>query len=266
MNAHATVRLTAWLVGRPEWGQAMLAEVEQISAPRARRRFTWGCLGALALSVPGLVGGFAVAGILSVAVVVAALIRYPGLVTGVGTWLAIGFFCAVILGYIVAAAGLSARLRSTMSTTAVWVSAAAIAGSWMLVGLCASVEPPPAVPMTLLALAPAVALGLGWRATRRATPMIGVQCVGLTALVAGLGLFLLWASQTVIFAGRPYDAGMVRDFLTSNATPDLATYAVSDSLGSGMVLMLLVPLVSLTAGATGAVIATRWHRPNHHKV
>jgi len=203
------------------------------------------------------------AGLLSVAVVMAAFIRYPALVTGVGTWLAIGFFCAVILGYIVAAAGLSARLATTMSTTAVWVSAAAIAWSWMLVGLCASAEPPPAVPMLLLALAPAVALGLGWRATRRATPLVGVQCVGLTGLVAGLGLFLLWAGQAVIFAGRPYDAGMVQDFQTS-AVPDLATYAVSDSVGSGMMLLLLVPLVSLAAGAFGAVTATRWRRPNHN--
>ena len=263
VSAHASVRLTAWLVGRPEWGRAMLAEIEQISAPRDRRRFTWGCLGALALSVPGLVGGFVVAGLLSVAVVMAALIRYPGLVTGVGAWLAIGLFCAVILGYIVAAAGLSARLATTMSTTAVWVSAAAIAGSWMLVGLCASAEPPPAVPMLLLALAPAVAFGLGWRATRRATPLVGVQCVGLTALVAGFGLFLLWSGQAVMFAGRPYDAGLVRDFRTS-AAPDLATYAVSDSLGSGMMLLLLVPLVSLAAGAFGAVTATRWRRPSHH--
>ena len=154
VSAHASVRLTAWLVGRPEWGRAMLAEVEQISDPRARRRFTWGCLIALALSVPVVVGGFVVAGLVSVAVVTAALIRYPGLVTGVGTWLAIGFFCAVIVGYVVAATGLSARLPTTMPTTAVWVSAAAIAGSWMLMGLCASAAPPRAVPMVLLVLGP----------------------------------------------------------------------------------------------------------------
>jgi len=243
----------------------MLAEVEQISDARARRRFTRGCLGALALSTPRLVGAFVVAGLLSVAVVMAALLSYPGLVTGRGTWLAIGVFSAVILGYIVAAAGLSARLATTMSTTTVCMSATAIAGSWLLVGFCPSAEPPPAVPMTLLALAPAVALGLGWRATRRATPLIGVQCVSLTALVAGLGLFLVWTGQAVIFAGRPYDVGMVRDFQTSAAT-DLATYAVSDSLGSGMMLLLLVPLVSLAAGASGAAMASRWRRPNHNAV
>jgi hypothetical protein len=63
----------------------MRAEVEQISAPPARRRFAWGCLRALVISVPAMVAGVVVARLLSVAVVVAALIRYPGLVTGVGS-------------------------------------------------------------------------------------------------------------------------------------------------------------------------------------
>lgn len=58
---------------------------------------------------------------------------------------------------------------------------------------------------------------------------------------------------------------MVRDFGTS-AAPDLAAYAVSDSLGSGMMLLLLVPLVSLIAGAAGAMMAIRWPHPTHTDV
>lgn len=95
----------------------------------------------LALSVPAAVGGFFVAGLLSVAVVVAALIRYPALVTGVGTWVTIGFFCFVIVGYLVAAAGLASRLAPTTLSTAVVVAGLAISGSWMLVGLSASLAP-----------------------------------------------------------------------------------------------------------------------------
>ncbi len=212
-----------------------------------------------------MVSGFLAAALLSVAVVVAALIRYPGLVKGVGTWLAIGFFLAVIVSYVVAAAGLAARLAPMKSTALVLVAGAAIAGSWMAVGLSASTAPS-VVPMALLVLAPAVALSLGWRTTRRSSsPSVGLQHVGLAALISGFGLFLLWAGETVLFAGRPYDAGMVRDFRAS-AAPDLATYAVSDSLGSGMMLLLLVPLVSLAAGATGALAATRWHRQDHTQV
>ena len=69
-------------------------------------------------------------------------------------------------------------------------------------------------------------------------------------------LFLLWAGETVVFAGRPYDAGLLSDFRASGAR-DLATYAVSDSLGSGMMLLLLVPLVSLVSGAAGAAVGSR---------
>ena len=188
MSEHAGFRGFAWLVGRPEWGRAMRAEAEQISDPRDRRRFIRGCRGALALSVPALVGGCLVAGLLSVAIVVTALVRYPGLVTGVGTWLAMGFFVAVVVGYIVAAAGLAARLAHTTSTAAVLAGGAAIAGSWMVVGLAASAGTAASagVAMVLLALAPGVALGLGWRTTRRSSSTaVGLQSVGLAALVAG---------------------------------------------------------------------------------
>jgi hypothetical protein len=240
----------------------MLAEIEQIATRREQRRFAWGCLRALALTVPVIVGGCALAGVLSVAVVVTALVRYPGLVTGPGTWLAIGSFVAVVFGYVAAAAGLATRLASHTSTAAIVISGAAIAGSWMSVGLAAS-EPSAAasgMATALLVLAPAVSLGLGLRATRRwSSPVVGMQSVGLAALVSGLILFLLWAGQTVLLAGRPYDAGLVRDFRASTA-PDLATYAVSDNLGSGMMLLLLVPLVSLGAGAVGTTVAARWPR------
>lgn len=256
----AAIGPLAWLVGRPEWGRAMLAEVEQVSDAGARRKFAFGCLRALALSVPRMVAGVFAAGLLSVGVVLTALVRYPGLITGAGTWLAVGLFFVAVGGYVIAAAGLAARLTRLKLTTAALVTGACIAGSWMLVGLSTSVGVPAAVPMSLLVLAPCVALVLGWVATMRSSsPATGVQCVSLAGLEAGLGLFLLWAGTTVLFAGRPYDPGMVRDFRAS-AAPDLATYAVNDNLGSGMMLLLLVPLVSLAAGATGALIAARWPR------
>lgn len=262
MSGHRTIRLFAWLVGRPEWGSAMLAEIEQIPDPLGRRRFAAGCLRALAVSVPALVGACSVAGLLSVGVVATALIRYPGLVTGVGTWLEVGFFVAVVVGYVACAAGLASRSVPSMSTRGVLAAGATMAGSWMVVGLSASVALG-GFAMALMVVAPTLALGLGWRATRRSfSPWVGLHSVGLASVVAGFTLFLLWAGQTVIFDGRPYDAGLLRDFRASGA-PDLATYAVSDSLGSGMVLLLLVPLVSVAAGATGAVMAHRWPRRAH---
>ncbi|GAA1976311.1 hypothetical protein GCM10009798_41870 [Nocardioides panacihumi] len=261
MITRAVIGLLAELAGRPEWGRAMLAEAEQISDPRARRRFARGCLWALALSVPAGVGTLLVAGLSSLTVVVVALVRYPGIVSGAGTWVAVGLFSIVVVGYVTIGAGLAARLGRGGPTGQMLASGAVIAGVWM-VALVAS-GTPAGISIPLLALAPCVALILGWRATRRSTSTtIGLRCVGLAALAGGLGLFLVWGGETVILAGRPYDPGMVRDFATSGA-PDLATYAVGDSLGSGMMLLLLVPLVSLVAGATGAMAAAHWPRTSH---
>ena len=54
--------------------------------------------------------------------------------------------------------------------------------------------------------------------------------------------------------GRPYDAGTLRDFHHSQAH-DLATYAVSDNLGSGLVLLLVIPTVAIAVGSLTARFA-----------
>jgi hypothetical protein len=46
----------------------------------------------------------------------------------------------------------------------------------------------------------------------------------------------------------------LRDFHNSGS-PDLATYAVSDNLGSGLVLLLIVPIVALALGSLSAGLA-----------
>jgi len=249
------VILVASVLGRADWGHAMAAELAQVPA-RRRGRFVAGCLGALLLSLPGLAWASLASGLLSLAVVAAALVRYPGLVTGVGTWLAVGFFVTVVVGYVVAAAGLSTRLEESRLLVGAVLAGAGIACSWWAVGLAASVGAPTLASMAMLALGPAVAGVAGAWATARSSWVVGTECVGLASLLAGFALFLLWGGQTVAFAGRPYDAALVRDFRASGAH-DLATYAVSDSLGSGMMLLLLVPLVSLAAGAAGCVVAQR---------
>jgi len=64
-------------------------------------------------------------------------------------------------------------------------------------------------------------------------------------------VFLGWVGAAVLTGGQPYDPGLVRDFHASGA-PDLATYAVDDDLGAGMMLLLLVPLLTWTLGSVGA--------------
>jgi hypothetical protein len=69
--------------------------------------------------------------------------------------------------------------------------------------------------------------------------------------VGGLTVFIVWVTVTYTNAGGPYDSGLVSDFHKS-AAPDLATYAVSDNLGSGLVLLLMIPTVALAVGALSA--------------
>jgi hypothetical protein len=71
-------------------------------------------------------------------------------------------------------------------------------------------------------------------------------------------VFIVWAIVTYANAGGPYDTGLVKDFHSSGAR-DLPTYAVSGDLGSGLVLLLLIPTVAVALGTLGArlLVATR---------
>ena len=63
-------------------------------------------------------------------------------------------------------------------------------------------------------------------------------------------VFIVWTTVTYANAGGPYDGGLVNDFRKSGAH-DLPTYAISDNLGSGLVLLLLIPTVALALGTLG---------------
>lgn len=80
-------RLLSWAVrllpaGRREWGQAMQAELAEIEAAAARRRFALGCI-RVVLAQPALISQVGspvlVAGVLAVAVALASGITYPAL-------------------------------------------------------------------------------------------------------------------------------------------------------------------------------------------
>ena len=75
-----------------------------------------------------------------------------------------------------------------------------------------------------------------------------------SGLVAGLVVFIVWTTVTYANAGGPYDEGLINDFHKSGAH-DLPTYAIGDSLGSGLVLLLLIPTVALAIGTLGARLA-----------
>jgi hypothetical protein len=96
-------------------------------------------------------------------------------------------------------------------------------------------------------------------ARRGRTRTAGRRTVLVSAVVAALVVFLVLTADTLITGGRPYDAGQLQDFATSGY-PDMATYAVSDDLGTAMVLLLLMSTTTAALGTAGATLATRHRR------
>jgi hypothetical protein len=246
---------------RPEWGQAMLVELAQIDGRRSRWGFALGCVRSLAFTMPPsgsarvVTWGALVAALGSLSLVTFGFLQFPGVVSGARTWIAVAIVAAVLGAYVVGAINAAARVADTRLTFASTFAGALIALSWLAVGLNSSVGGSAGLTVALLVVGPIVALAIGCLATARSgSSRVVLGCIGHTAVVAGFALFLTWTGWTVATAGRPYDAGLLRDFKSSGFV-DFATYAVNDSLGTGMVLLVVVPLLSAAGGLAGAAAA-----------
>jgi hypothetical protein len=257
----AAVRLLP--TDRDPWGRAMVSELGHLQSHRERRRFALGCVRAILLRPPGrgepgrgLVALVAAAAVACAGVVAYGLVRYPGLATGAAVWFAVVAFLGALAAYVLASVLVVARLtRPREHVRLGLLGGAAVAALWLLVGAAASSSPNAGLlPVVLIPLASLLVGAAGaWR-SRSATA--GRQVALLAAVVAGLVLFLVWVGVAVLTGGRPYDPGLLRDFRASGA-PDLATYAVDDNLGAGMMLLLLAPLLTVSLGSVGSVIAVR---------
>jgi hypothetical protein len=247
----------------------MFGELQQLETQPQRWRFAVGCAAAT-LFLParradsaGLAASLVAATALACAGLVGyGLIRYPGLLTHGGTWPVLATFTAVLVGYTLIAAVLVRRGPVARSGLASGLGLAAV---WTIAGITAVSHPSQPAYSLLLLTIPLASLAVGVAAaTRGRTAAVGQQVVLLSAVVAGLILFLVLATDTLLTAGGPYDAGQVRDFPTSGL-PDLATYAVSDNLGSAMMLLLLAPVMTIAVGCSGAGVTTRFQRGTHHE-
>jgi len=240
---------------RAEWGQAMVGELDQYHGP-ARWRYALGCAAAgLGLPRRGARGRWVVVSVLGAAIAGAALVayefvRYPGLVTGAGTWLALATFAGVMVGF-VAVTGVTTR--DPRIGTAGLVAGCVVAAVWVVVGVVVLSVHSKGLVFVLLAL-PLMSVAVGMIATRRGSRASGLRTAVVAAVVASLVVFLVLAADTSITDGRPYDAGQLQDF-ASSGYPDLATYAVSDSLGTAMVLLLFMSVGNAVLGAVGAALA-----------
>ncbi len=250
---------------RVDWAQAMLVELDHIEGRRERRRFSLGCAWASArirVQSPEPGGALLRAVVLGCAAIAAALVgyglvRYPGLRSEPNVWGATIVFLVTLMAYGALTVTLSRGTseRSAASRRYGLGGGLAVGAGWLL-----GIAPPPAlkgwvfVPLLVALLGPAVVALIAGRRARDART--GTLAALWSGLVSGLTVFVVWVSVTYADAGRPYDAGLVGDFHKSGAH-DLATYAVGDDLGSGLVLLLVIPTVALALGSLVTCRATR---------
>jgi hypothetical protein len=263
--------LSVAVSGLPEerlaWGQAMSAELAELRRARDRRRFSAGCVRAIALLRArdalrsGDRGGAAQRGAIIAMAALAlvlgacAFVRYPALRRDDGAWAAGAVLLVILLGY---ALGALALCRGTTPQAARvrrhgLVGGLAVGAAWLIV-----LAPPEAakalvaVPLAFALLVPASVALLAGRATRDARAATGAAL--WSGLVGALLIFIVWAVTTYAQNGGPYDAQLLRDFHASGSH-DLAAYAVGDNLGAALGLLVIVPTVALALGSLGARIA-----------
>ena len=107
----------------------------------------------------------------------------------------------------------------------------------------------PPVPLLWLAVVPlAVGAAGTWHG---GTAAFGRRTALLAGLSAALGLFLIRVA-----GGGPYTPGQIRE---AGGT-DVTTYFVGDGLGKATMLLLLIPLLTATAGWAGAALAAHIRR------
>ncbi len=237
----------------------MLRELEQVEGRRARWRFSLGCAWAAArirLRSPEPGGAYLRAvicgcGTVSLALVGYGLLHYPGLRSEPNLWGAMAVFLTTLLVYM----GLAVVLARGVSDQSIaarrygLVGGLATGAGWIL-----GLAPPAALkgwvflPLLIALIGPALTATVAGH--RSHDTRIGGLTALWSGLVAGLAVFIVWTTVTYANAGGPYDSGLVNDFRHSGAH-DLPTYAISDNLGSGLVLLLLIPTVALAVGTVG---------------
>jgi len=253
--------------GEVEWGAAMSAELAAVRGARQRWVFASGCARVAvglrvraAIVAPGRGGDGVRALVLCAVAVVLALglygaVRYPPLRTGAAGWVAIAAFAGILLVYAAAALALTRGAARGASLARRWGLAGGIAvgAAWLAVVVPgAFAKGLVALPLAAALLVPAGVATVVARATGQ--PRAGADAALWSGMVGALLAFTVWVAATYASDGRPYDAQLLRDFRHSGAH-DLAAYAVGDTLGGAVGLLVIVPVVALALGSLGARLA-----------
>jgi hypothetical protein len=250
-----------------EWGTAMSAELAALHGARPRLGFAASCMRAAlvlrlrgGIAAPGRGGSGVRALVLSAVAAVLALgiygaVRYPTLRAGVAGWAAIAVFAAILLVYAATALALTRGASPEASRARRYGVAGglAVGAAWLAIVMPETFSKSlMALPLAAALLVPAGVATLVGRSTRQARA--GADAALWSGMVGALLAFIVWVSATYASDGRPYDAQMLRDFRKSGAH-DLAAYAVGDSLGAAIGLLVIVPFVALALGSLGARLA-----------
>jgi hypothetical protein len=255
-----------------EWGTAMSAELAPLRGRRSRWAFAAGCAQAAivvrlraGIVRPGRGGGGVRALVLSAIAAALGLgiygaVRYPALRGGVAGWAAIAVFAAILAVYAAAALSLTrgAAAQAVLARRRGVAGGLAVAAAWLAVIMPeAFSQSLVALPLAATLLIPAGVATLVGRSTRQVRT--GTDAALWSGMVGALLAFTVWVSATYAGDGRPYDAQLIRDFQHSGAR-DLATYAVGDTLGAAMGLLVIVPVVALALGSLGARLGAAGRR------
>ena len=191
-------------------------------------------------------------GVAAVALAAYGLTHYPQPLSGNDTWPAAAAFPTLLLVYAMITLALSRDATRPATTARRYGAAAGIATgcAWFLI-----LAPPAPLkqwtlaPVAIALLGPACAAALAPRSGRHITA--GISAALWSGIVGGLVAFVIWMTAAYARDGRPYDAGLLRDFHHSGSS-HLATYAVRSAFGTALLLLILIPVVALAFGSVGA--------------
>jgi hypothetical protein len=197
----------------------------------------------LATLVGGLIGVLAAA---AVGLAVYGLVHYPGLRTG-SVW---AVYLAAFVGLVTCYAAAGSLLGRLGNPSVRWVGVlggapAAVLGWWTASSngvLSSAVVIFVAVPCALAAV---------YVARRHRGAGEAAVAAGCASLTAGLVTFLAYVLTTYLTDGGAVTPLLLRQFAQSGAH-DYRSWAIGDSLGGAVVLLLFIPLV---AGALGLLCA-----------
>ncbi len=256
-------------VDRADWARAMQAELAQVHDRRARWRFSLGCSRAaltmrsrecLALRAGGSAGvrSSVLAAIAAAFVLgVIGLVRYPQLHAGLWGWASVAAFATVLFVYAALALTLSrgAGVRHVAARRYGFGGGLMVGLAWLWILAPAEISKTLIfLPLAVALLAPLVAAVLARRSG--ADAQAAMQTALWTGLTGALLAFIVWVIAAYASDGRPYDPQLLRDFHHSGSH-DLAAFAVGDDLGTGLALLVIVPLVAFAIGCLQMLVASQ---------